>query len=261
MSQKQTHSVVFGPFKSKALGAFVGVNVAPSDTKACGDECLFCQTGSPDGVPILLRSSQLPSPGVVVTSAARKLMALSKAGEKVECIGLTGNSDPTLHPDLILIAENVRELRQKWFPRSAYCLLIDEPQEQAPNLRHAMTLFDKIVLRFEWGTQKTYAAMTGRDSIGFKRTVDLLAGVDRLVVQARFVQGKVDNSTDAEVRGWIKKVEELRPNQVQLATIDPGKKGSVNKPVTAARLEQIAAEVRDRTGIKTTVVGGELLAV
>ncbi len=261
MSQLKPHSVVFGPFKSKALGSFIGVNVAPSGRAECTDECVFCQTGSADSVPILLRSSQLPSPGVVVTSAARKLMALSKAGEKVECIGLTGNSDPTLHPDLILIAENVRELRQKWFPRATYCLLVDEPQEKAPNLRHAMTLFDRILLRFEWGTLKTYTAMTGRDSEGFKRTVDLLAGVDRLVVQARFVQGKVDNSTEAEVRSWIKRVEELRPFQVQLATVESGKKSMGHKPVPASRLEAIAAEVRERTGIKATVMGGELLAV
>jgi wyosine [tRNA(Phe)-imidazoG37] synthetase (radical SAM superfamily) len=256
-----SHAVVFGPLKSKALGSFLGVNVAPTPRLDCDPTCVFCQTGSADTVPVLLRGGQLPSPGIVVTSAARKIMALSKAAEKIECIGLAGNLDPTLHPDLILIAENVRELRHKWFPRAAYCLLVDEPQGNAPNLRHAMSLFDKILLRFEWGSAKTFTAMTGRDSEGFKRTVDLLSGVDRLVVQARFVQGKVDNSTDAEVRGWIKKVEELRPDQVQVATVDGNRKGVVLKPIPAARLAAIAQEVQERTGIKATVMGGELLAV
>ena len=60
---------------------------------------------------------------VVVTSSARRLIDLSKGGEKVETIAVIGSeADPASHPDLREITENLRILRTKWFPRAKLAL-------------------------------------------------------------------------------------------------------------------------------------------
>src|SRR5262245_3164360 len=119
MAQAAFHSVVYGPTKSRRLGHSLGINPVPSSRESCEATCVYCLKGTPDGVPILSRANQLPSAGVIVTSAARRIIELSKAGEKIESITVAGNGDPTKHTNLLEIAENLRDLRNKWFNKAS----------------------------------------------------------------------------------------------------------------------------------------------
>jgi len=246
------HSVVYGPVRTRRLGNSLGVNPVPSTRDGCPPDCVLCQSGLPEGVPILSRANQMPSAGVVVTTAARKIIELSKAGEKLDSIVLGGDGDPVRHPALLEITENLRDLRNKWFPKADLCLISDSEFPDEVNT-HALSIFDKPILRFEWGTAKTYGSMTSRPATGLKRVIERLAGVDRLIVQATFVQGTPDNSKEPEVRAWIKMLEELRPREVHLLTIEGARRGAKVRPVPASKLEQIAAQVTEKIGVPATV--------
>ena len=78
---------------------------------------------SGEAEPIIGQRRTVPTPGVVITSAARRIIELSKGGEKLESLVVTGNKEPTSHPELIEIVENLRELRNKWFAKAALCLV------------------------------------------------------------------------------------------------------------------------------------------
>lgn len=256
------HSIVFGPFRTRHLGIALGINAAPSLREDCGPECLFCQNAAADAVPVLSRANQMPSAGVIVTSAARRIIELSKAGDKLDTIALMGNGEPTRHPDLQEISENLRDLRNKWFAKADLVLLSDTPDPDAPSVRHVLGIYDRVVLRLEWGTAKTFAAMTGRPGTDLKRLVELGRTLDKLVLQACFVAGKNSNASESEVRNWIKKIEEARPREVLVGTLEgTAKRGAAVKPLTATQLEKIAAEVHEKTGIQATVIAGEAQAV
>jgi wyosine [tRNA(Phe)-imidazoG37] synthetase (radical SAM superfamily) len=256
------HSVVYGPLKTRRLGIALGVNPAPTATDTCAADCIFCKTGQADAVPIVARANAVPSAGVIVTAAARRIIGMSKAGEKIDCIVLSGNLDPTRHHQLLTITENLRDLRNKWFPKADLALLTDGSNLEPADHRRALQIYDLPILRFEWGTAKTFSAMTGRKQDDLKTLVTHVTGMDRLILSATFVQGAVDNANDAEVKAWIKRVEELRPKEVQIQTLEaPKAKAAKQKPVSVARLEQIAAQLTEKTGIATTVLAEEPLTV
>jgi wyosine [tRNA(Phe)-imidazoG37] synthetase (radical SAM superfamily) len=254
MTQASFHAVVYGPIKTRRLGAALGINPVPSSRESCGPECVYCRTGLAESVPILARASQLPSAGVIVTCAARRIMGLSKAGEKLESVMVAGNLDPTKHPSLLTITENLRDLRNKWFPKADLCLYTDGANLEAADTRRAMQIYDQPIVRFEWGTPKTFAAMTGRPQTDLKVLTGHLGGLDRLILQATFVQGGPDNATDPEVKAWVKRVEELRPKEVVIQTIEtPKARTAKPRPVPVARLEEIAAQLSEKTGVATSV--------
>lgn len=254
MANAPFHAVVYGPIKSRRLGITLGINPVPTSTEACGPDCVYCRTGLVESVPIVARASQLPSAGVIVTCAARRIMSLSKGGEKVDCVMVAGNLDPTKHPALLTITENLRDLRNKWFPKADLCLYTDGINLEAADTRRAMQIYDQPIVRFEWGSPKMFATMTGRPQTDLKVLTGHLGGLDRLILQATFVQGGPDNAEDSEVKAWIKRVEELRPKEVVIQTIEtPKARTTKPRPVSVSRLEEIAAQLTEKTGVATTV--------
>ena len=246
------HSVVYGPFSSRRFGKSLGINPIPSPKGDCPKGCLYCETGTPDGEPVAGRAGKAPSAGVVVTSAARRIIEMSKAGEKLASITVAGNNDPTLHPGLKEITENLRILRDKWFSKADLCLLSEKPAAGAPGLAHALSLYDKAAVRFEWGSGRTYSAMTGRTGEDYKALIELLGSMERFTVQAVFITA---NATEKEVVSWIRKIEEVRPSEIQVLTVPASKRSP--KPLAPNRLENIAARVTEKTGIPATVFASQ----
>ena len=88
-----------------------------------------------------------------------------------------------------------------------------------------------------------------------------LSTLEHLVVQARFVRGDADNSTDAEVRAWLKRLGELKPREVHIQNSEPKAGGpratKKLKPIAKSRVAEIAAEVTKKIGIPAAVYAGE----
>jgi wyosine [tRNA(Phe)-imidazoG37] synthetase (radical SAM superfamily) len=255
------HAIVYGPVRSRRFGTSLGVNPVPTPRVECAPGCVFCATGVADTAPIISRPGQIPSSGVVVTTCARRLIELSKAGEKLDSVTLAGNLDPTMHPGLVEIAENLAELRDKWYSRADLCLISDSTGYARADLRHVVSVFDRAIFTFEWGSAKTYDALRPDAEITFKAIVERLSAPEKgsWVAQATFVQGSVDNSSDREVALWSRKLDELRPKEVHLLTLEAGRERKVpgTKPVPLSRLEEIAAKVTQDLGIPATVVARE----
>jgi wyosine [tRNA(Phe)-imidazoG37] synthetase (radical SAM superfamily) len=202
------------------------------------------------------RPNSFPTQAIVVTTAARRMIELSKGGEKLDAIVVQGDVDPTLHPDFREIAENLRELSNKWFGKAQLTLVSDSLGLGDPEVRQSLSLFDQPILRLESGTQKTFAALTGRKPAEFKSVTENLVKVEleRIVIEARFVRGSADNSTENEVKAWLRYLEAAKPAAVQLTTLEKADTARKLKPITRTRLEAIANQVADRTGLPVEII-------
>ncbi len=228
-----------GPFKSKRYGATLTLNL-----------------GSHEVALAVSRTNAMPRASVVVTTAAREIMRLSKAGEKCVAIVLYGSEyDPTEHPSFLEITENVRDLRNKWFPKAKLTLLSNNPMLDEYRARHALGIYDFPTIRMEYGTTKTYSALTGRKSTELATLVKHLSGLDKVVVRASFQRGKIDNSTPSELRGWLKRLEEIQPTAVHISNLLDPVEGQ--KPITATRFKQITEELEASGDYPVTVLEDE----
>ena len=200
------------------------------------------------------RANRYPSQAVVVTTAARKLIEIAKAGEKLNAVVVEGEKDPTGHPEFHEISENLRELMNKWFPKSKLTLVSQQARLSRPETRHALTFYDSPVLGLEAGTQKTVAKLSPEPVEDFKDRLVQMGRLEseRLIVRTLFVRGDVDNSKDTEVRAWIRNLSEIKPAAVQILT--PAKPRDGQKPVTKTRMTEIAELAQEKTGIPVEVL-------
>ncbi len=201
------------------------------------------------------RVGRFPTQAVVVTTAARHLISLSKEGEKLQSVIVEGEEhDPTRHPEFHEISENLRELCNKHFPKAKLCLVSNAPVLDRAKARHALVYYDKPILRLEAGFKKTFAALSGEDPNEFTERVTNMGKLEleRLVVHASFVRGDIDNSKDNEIRAWIKHLADIKPAAIEITT--PAKAGAKSKPITKTRITQIAELVTEKTGIPVEVL-------
>lgn len=229
-----------GPVKSDRLNTAVGIDL-----------------GSLDRSLAVSREVRLPRASVVVTTVARHLIRISKSGEKVESIVVYGSEqDPAAHPDIRTITENLRELRNKWFSKAKLCLVTDCANLSA-EMPRLLGIYDRVYARVEYGTAKSYTAGTGRKAADYANLCSMLTGLSNLIVVSRFPRTEVDTTSEAEVKGWIKKVGELKPREVWIQTVETKSKKTKAAPKT--RLGEIASEVTEKTGIAAHLVPGELI--
>jgi wyosine [tRNA(Phe)-imidazoG37] synthetase (radical SAM superfamily) len=236
--------IVSGPQKSERMGTALGIDL-----------------GSQDMALAVSRDNRMPRASVVITTAARTIIRLSKAGEKVESIAVYGSeTDPTLHPELREISGNLRDLRNKWYSKAKLWVVSDEPHIEDPEVRRALAIYDRFAVRLEWGTAKTFAAMTGRKSTEFAQLFAGLESIENLVIQSRFVRGEIDNSTDAEVKAWLKRLSELKPREVHIQNGESkvAARGAKKlRPIPKSRATEIAEMVTEKTGIPAAVYSGD----
>ena len=226
----------------------------PKATERWG-RAVFIDVGATGTTLAVSRENRLPRASVVVTLAAQELMRLSKGGDKADHIVLIGSDvDPTHHPDFREITENVRDLRNKWFPRAKLVLISNDPDLTRPETRIALGAYDFNVMRIESGTTKTYTALTGRKSVELGQLIKHLTTIERVVVRAEISRGKIDNSTPTEIKNWMSKLREVEPVEIQLSTIKGrGKPTDTRRSVTKSVLDKVAEELGDEIGATVNI--------
>ena len=234
--------IIHGPLKTSRLGATLGIDL-----------------GFEESALSVSRDNRMPRASVVITTTARNVIWLSKAGEKVESIAVVGSRlDPTLHPDFREITGYLRDLRNKWFPKAKLWLQSDDPHFDIPNTRLALGVFDRVLVRFEWGTAKVFTGMTGRKGAELATIQSNLTHLESLVVQARFGKNEGgDNSAPAEVKAWLKRLAEIRPREIHIPGADAKSTRPKFKSATKTRLGEIAAEATEKAGMRVTLCSSE----
>ena len=242
------------PDKTSANGR--SMVVGPLETKRFG-RSLVIDISAPQVALTARRGVSLPRASLIVTTAAREIIILAREAVKIDTIAVVGSEqDPSAHPDLREIAENLRALRDKHLPRAKLRVFTAARDLTAYDLRATLALFERIHLQFEWGTAKVFSAVTGEKPTTLTTLVKHASSFDHLVIEANFFKGPddKDNSNDAEVKLWIKKLQEIRPSEVHIL---PGVGSAAACPkvkaVNKARRDEIAEEASEKGGLNVTV--------
>ena len=231
--------IVYGPVASRRLGRTLGVNLAPAGRKACNFECAYCRYAWTEPPA----RGDWPDPAEVVGAVAR---ALETCGP-IAAITVAGNGEPTLHPAFAPIADGLFHARQRLAPKAKLTLLSNGSTLDRLEVLNALGRFDARVMKLDAGDATTFRLMNAAP-ITLGRLIGDLRGVSRLTLQSRFVHdgnGVVDNTTPLAVRAWLDAVRRIRPQEVEIRTLDrtPARASSLQR-VSADVLEGIADQVR-----------------
>ena len=244
-------SVVYGPVRSRRLGNSLGINPLPLSRKVCSSNCVYCQYGwtltEGGGEPIKRAPELIPL-------IEESFHEFADGGVPVDCITFAGNGEPTLHPDLESLVQEVKQLRDHYFPTAKVGILSDATQAHRPQVARALRALDVRYMKLDGGDEATWRAVTqpfgGAD---WTTMIASLKNLPEIILQSMFIQGSVDNTQPDHIEAWVKLVGEIRPLSVQVYTVDRAPADALVQEVPLARLQEIAALLTRRTGIPAEV--------
>ena len=247
-------AVTYGPFPSRRLGQSLGVNILPFGVKVCAFNCNYCQCGWTFNLvdEATLASWTWPAADEVAVGLDHRLKELAAAGTKIDAITISGNGEPTLHPEFPRVVEEILAARDRVARGVPVHILTNGANLARPGVAEALNLLDERHVKLDAGTESMFLEMNSpTEDIGIW---DVMRGVKALVdfvVQAMFTQGRRDNSTPDEVDAWIEAVKRIKPKRVDVYTISRDPADAQALAVSEERLREIAELCQKRTGIET----------
>ena len=249
-------NIIFGPIRSRRLGLSLGVNLLPIDSKLCSFDCIYCECGWNDEHPGKRRFNAREDVRSMLDETLQKMVA---QGTPPDVITFAGNGEPTLHPDFESIIEDTIALRDRHCPGAKVSVLSNATQIHREDVRRALLRVDNNILKLDSAFDATVQLMNKpQGAYTVARTVELLKAFEgNLIVQTMFLRGeylgqRVDNTTEEEVSAWLRLVEEIRPKQVMVYSLDRDTPCQTLEKVEKDELRGIAERV-EALGIACSV--------
>lgn len=250
--------VIFGPIRSRRLGLSLGVNLLPIDAKICSFNCLYCECG----FNTTMHEFPFPTREQVAEILETKLKQMVVDGDIPNVITFAGNGEPTLHPQFEEIIDDTIVLRDRFCPTAKVSVLSNSTRIHKPHIFKALNKVDNNILKFDSAIDRTMKLIdqpVGKH-INVKWLVEQLRRFEgRLIIQTMFIRGEYnneafDNTTDVEVDAWLQAMEQIKPQQIMIYSLDREAPVKNLQKVNADELNLIAEKTRAR-GFEVSVAG------
>ena len=250
------NNIIFGPIRSRRLGLSLGVNLLPVESKLCSFDCIYCECGWNDEHPGKRRFNAREDVAQMLDETLARMVA---EGTPPDVITFAGNGEPTMHPDFEHIIDDTIALRDKHCPNAKVSVLSNATQIHREDVRRALLRVDNNILKLDSAFDATVQLVNKpQGNYTVARTVELLKSFGgELIVQTMFLRGeylgqRVDNTTPEEVEAWLRLIEEIKPKQVMVYSLDRDTPCKTLEKVEKDELREIAVRV-EALGIACSV--------
>ncbi|HON79071.1 MAG TPA: radical SAM protein [Spirochaetota bacterium] len=221
---------IFGPINSRRLGVSLGVDLMPF--KTCSMDCVYCECGATTDLTIE-RREYVPTAEVIA-----ELDSYLKNGPSIDVITFSGSGEPTLHSG---IGEIITFLKEH-YSRYKIVVLTNGSLFWMEDVRKAVLGADIIVPSLDAVTEKGVAEINRpAEGITAAGIVEGLSALRRefsgeIRLEVFIVPGMNDN--DSELNALKQACEAIRPDSIQLNTLD--------RPGTVETVKKASADTIDR---------------
>jgi len=209
-----------------------------------------------------MHESPIPTREQVRKTLEAKLKEMVAERQIPDVITFAGNGEPTLHKDFEGIIDDTITLRNALCPTAKVSVLSNSTRIHKPHVFSALNKVDNNILKFDSAIEHTMQLMnrpTGKQ-ITVEWFIEHLKKFEgHLIIQTMFLRGQIngerlDNTTDEEVEAWLSALEQIRPQQVMIYSLDREAPTQQLEKVTLEELNLIAEKARNR-GFDVSVAG------
>jgi wyosine [tRNA(Phe)-imidazoG37] synthetase (radical SAM superfamily) len=241
--------ILYGPINSRRLGSSLGINLLPGNYKLCSFNCLYCHYGwtKVHGRDVSSCLADLPS-----TEQVRDALEgwLNRNPNGVNYITFSGNGEPCLYPEFDRMVEVTLKARDKYAPKAKVAILSNSTCLDDEKVMSGLRRLDVRIMKLDAGSEETFRMLNRPcKGIAFEDVVEKLQKLEDIIIQSVFVQGRLDNTEEREVSEWIRRLNLIRPREVQIYSIDRPSADEGLALVSKDRLRQIAKKAEELCGI------------
>lgn len=248
--------IVYGPFANAPFGTSVGLNLLGSKAKVCSFDCPYCDLGRTTLRLNRLKSDDiLPTVEQIETEIQKSLLKIHSEGPGFEAFCVSGNGEPTIHPDFPELAKLIMNARDQWFPDKPVILMSNGASLDNRKIAAAANLFTERVIKIDCGNEKLFKQVNA--PLSRANLARVLAGIRNLkdvIVQSLFFAGQFTNTNPSDIDDWIEVIGIIKPKAVHIHGLS---RTPANRDIHACdedTLYAIASKLERRTQIKANVI-------
>ena len=237
-----SYKYLFGPVPSRRLGISLGVDLVPH--KICSLNCVYCECGRTTKLTIE-RDEYVP-----INKVISELNHFLKPHPKLDYITYSGSGEPTLNSGIGTITQFIK----KNFPGYKLALLTNGTLFYLPSLRNEVKDVDIILPSLDAASDAVFKKVNRPFPELKIQTV-----IDGLIELRKEFTGKMWleifiipglNDTDEEISLLRKAIHRIRPDDVQLNTLD--RPGTDDWVQSASR--ETLMKIADKLDWKTEII-------
>ncbi len=233
------HKYIFGPVPSRRLGVSLGVDLIP--LKTCSLDCVYCECGK------TTRHTAIRKEYIDVGRVIAELDDYLKSAPRLDYITFAGSGEPTLNSGM----GRVINFLKTNYPQYRVCLLTNGTLFKEKDVRSEALPLDLIIPSLDAAREETFKKINRPcEGISCRDMIEGLAKLRReyegiITLEIFIVAGINDN--EAEIKALNEAIKIIKPDYVQLGTLDrPGTEEWV-EAVNPDKMREIAASLEGAT--------------
>lgn len=248
-SQHKGHELVstilYGPVRSRRCGVSLGVNLL-GNQKICSFNCVYCQLGWNS---LVKQPNSLPSSQDIIVHLKENLPRFL-VDKKIDWIALSGNGEPTLHPQFAEIVNALLVLKKKHKSKIRIVCFTNGTMLNDKKVLAALKKLDECCVKLDAGWKQANIPCV---PYGPHRLIPVLKKIQTLVIQSCFFEGSVTNTNTGAVAVWISELRRIKPQRVDIYTLSRRTPARGLLPASSATLKKIARLLKKTTGTHVRV--------
>ncbi|OQX82674.1 radical SAM protein [candidate division KSB1 bacterium 4484_87] len=234
MSEKTVdYKYLFGPVPSRRLGISLGVDLMPY--KTCSLDCVYCECGRTTNL-VPDRREYVPTQDVI-----GELQSFLSTSPELDFVTFSGSGEPTLHSAL---GEIIRFLKKN-YPQYSIAVLTNATLFSDAKVVEDVLPADMILPSLDAASEEVFRRINRpAENLTVEKVLDGLVSLrerfsGKMLLEIFIIPGL--NDSESELKNLKTAVHRIKPDQVQLNSLDrPGTESWV-KPMVRERLGEIAA--------------------
>lgn len=230
-------TVLYGPVHSRRYGSSLGINLLPCDQKICSFNCVYCQLG---WNPSVQKAVAFPSAHDIIAELKNKLphFLLDKT---IDWIALSGNGEPTLHPQFSEIVSALLALKKKHHSHVRVVCFTNGTTMLDKKILTSLKKLDECCVKLDAGWKQ--ANLPGV-SYCPERLIPGLKKIKNLVIQSCFFEGSATNADTDSINVWISQFKHIKPCRVDIYTLSRRTPARGLQAISTKKLNSIASRLR-----------------
>lgn len=221
----------FGPIPSRRFGMSLGIDLS-SNIKQCNFDCLYCELAPAKTVD---KQSISIDPDTILTEVKNSL----EKHPNIDVITLTANGEPTLYPYLKELISKLNGIKGE----KKLLILSNGANIYDQNIQDILLDIDIVKLSLDCVSEKCFKKLDrAHQNVSIESIINGLVEFRNkfdktLVLETLFVKDLNDSSKEIDL--LIEAYEKIKPNRIDLGTIDRPPAYDV-QPISYDTLESVA---------------------
>lgn len=244
------------PDNSAVYGRTIEIDLFGAKAKICSFDCPYCDLGATEvRLNKLKETGFIPAVAEILESAQKRFREIHEKGPGVDSIVISGNGEPTVHPEFPEVIAGLIALRDLWLPKTPIVLFTNGCNLDLRRVNDAVNRVDQRIVKVDVGNERMFKALNAPLSrVTLQKVIGGIRLLKDVTIQAMFVQGTVDNTQASDLEDWIEVIALLKPKAVHITSISRPAQAVGLKRCDEDTLHTIASKLERRTGIKARVL-------